>query len=149
MLLLDEPLASLDPLARREFLWVLADAVRVDGSTAVLSSHVIADVEQSCDQLVVLGGGRKILELPTATAVHEHHVPRRRRRRSPFRREPRSSRAFPVRRASACALVRMTGGDGGGLAGPGGEGLRAATLEEVVIGYLAHARNLPAHGADA
>ena len=58
VLLLDEPLASLDPLARREFLHVLIDAVRADGSTALLSSHVITDIEQACDRLLVLGGGR-------------------------------------------------------------------------------------------
>ena len=57
VLLLDEPLASLDPLARREFLHVLTDAVRADGSTALLSSHVITDIEQACDRLLVLGGG--------------------------------------------------------------------------------------------
>ena len=58
VLLLDEPLASLDPLARREFLHVLVDAVRADGATALLSSHVITDIEQACDRLLVLGGGR-------------------------------------------------------------------------------------------
>ena len=57
VLLLDEPLASLDPLARREFLHVLVDAVRADGATALLSSHVITDIEQACDRLLVLGGG--------------------------------------------------------------------------------------------
>ncbi|MEX1156604.1 MAG: ABC transporter ATP-binding protein, partial [Chloroflexota bacterium] len=41
ILLLDEPLASLDPLARREFLHVLTDAVRADGATALLSSHIV------------------------------------------------------------------------------------------------------------
>ena len=55
VLLLDEPLASLDPLARREFLHVLVDAVRADGATALLSSHVITDIEQACDRLLVLG----------------------------------------------------------------------------------------------
>jgi ABC-2 type transport system ATP-binding protein len=148
VLLLDEPLASLDPLARREFLWVLADAVRSDGSTAVLSSHVIADVEQACDQLVVLGAGRKILELPTATAVHEHHVLDG-DGSGPVPPGAEVVAPFPGPAGERLRLVRITGDDGGGLAGPGGEGLRAATLEEVVIGYLAHARSLPAHGADA
>src|SRR5664279_1118391 len=47
--ILDEPLASLDPLARREFLHVLVDAVRADGATAVLSSHVITDIVITCE----------------------------------------------------------------------------------------------------
>ena len=149
VLLLDEPLASLDPLARREFLWVLADAVRSDGSTAVLSSHVIADVEQSCDRLIVLGAGRKILELPTASAIHEHHVA------DVDGSEPLPPGAeviagFPGPAGERLWLVRMAVGDAGeGPATSGGGGLRAATLEEVVIGYLAHARTLPAHEADA
>jgi len=63
VLLLDEPLASLDPLARREFLHVLVDAVHADGATALLSSHVITDIEQACDRLLVLGGGRTLLDL--------------------------------------------------------------------------------------
>ena len=62
VLVLDEPLASLDPLARREFLHVLVDAVRAQGATAVLSSHVITDIEQACDRVVVLGAGHKILD---------------------------------------------------------------------------------------
>ena len=59
ILLLDEPLASLDPLARREFLHVLTDAVRSDGATALLSSHIVTDVEQACDRLIVLGVGQR------------------------------------------------------------------------------------------
>ena len=74
VLLLDEPLASLDPLARREFLHVLVDAVRADGSTALLSSHVITDIEQACDRLLVLGGGRTLLDLSIAGAIAEHRV---------------------------------------------------------------------------
>src|SRR5450759_5890984 len=44
VLLLDEPLANLDPLARREFIQVLLDAVKSDGSTALLSSHIVTDL---------------------------------------------------------------------------------------------------------
>ena len=66
VLLLDEPLASLDPLARREFLRVLVEAVRESGATALLSSHVITDIEQACDHLIVLGGGRSLLAVPIA-----------------------------------------------------------------------------------
>jgi ABC-2 type transport system ATP-binding protein len=58
LLLLDEPIASLDPLAREEFLQVLLDAVVTDGISVVLSSHVIADLERVCDHVVLLCGGR-------------------------------------------------------------------------------------------
>ncbi len=58
MLLLDEPLSNLDPLARREFLKVLMDAVAEDGLTVVLSSHIISELERTCDYLVILSEGR-------------------------------------------------------------------------------------------
>lgn len=58
LLLLDEPAANLDPLARREFLRELVDAVAAEGVTVVLSSHLIADVERICDYLVILSKGR-------------------------------------------------------------------------------------------
>jgi ABC-2 type transport system ATP-binding protein len=58
LLLLDEPAANLDPLARREFLRELVDAVAAEGLTVVLSSHMIADVERICDYLVILSKGQ-------------------------------------------------------------------------------------------
>jgi ABC-2 type transport system ATP-binding protein len=54
LLLLDEPVASLDPLARREFLRVLMEAVAEHATSVVLSSHLIADLERVCDYLIVL-----------------------------------------------------------------------------------------------
>jgi ABC-2 type transport system ATP-binding protein len=57
MLLLDEPLSNLDPLARREFLQVLMDAVAEEGLTVILSSHIIVELERTCDYLVILAQG--------------------------------------------------------------------------------------------
>jgi ABC-2 type transport system ATP-binding protein len=54
LLILDEPVASLDPLARREFLQVLMEAVAEDEISVLLSSHVVSDLERVCDHLVVL-----------------------------------------------------------------------------------------------
>jgi ABC-2 type transport system ATP-binding protein len=54
LLLLDEPLASLDPLARREFLRTLLDATVETGLTVLLSSHNIGDLERVCDYLIIL-----------------------------------------------------------------------------------------------
>jgi ABC-2 type transport system ATP-binding protein len=54
LLLLDEPLASLDPLARREFLRTLMDAVVEAGVTVLLSSHIVGDLERVCDYLIIL-----------------------------------------------------------------------------------------------
>jgi ABC-2 type transport system ATP-binding protein len=58
LLLLDEPLASLDPLARREFLQALMEGVAESDLTVVLSSHLIADLERVCDHLIVLSAAR-------------------------------------------------------------------------------------------
>jgi ABC-2 type transport system ATP-binding protein len=61
LLLLDEPVASLDPLATREFLQGLMEVVAAQGVSVVLSSHQIADLERVCDYLVVLATGRVAL----------------------------------------------------------------------------------------
>jgi ABC-2 type transport system ATP-binding protein len=54
LLVLDEPVASLDPLARREFLGGLMESVAEHDLSVVLSSHLVADLERVCDHLVVL-----------------------------------------------------------------------------------------------
>jgi len=66
LLVLDEPLASLDPLARREFLDRVAETSRVHGLTVVFSSHVVTELQQVCDYLLVLAGGRLRLAGPVA-----------------------------------------------------------------------------------
>ena len=54
LLILDEPVASLDPLARREFLQGLMEAVAEQGLSVVLSSHLVADLQRVCDYMIVL-----------------------------------------------------------------------------------------------
>src|SRR5579875_263462 len=58
VLLLDEPVASLDPLARRDFLRTLMEAVVEQGMTVLLSSHIVADLERVCDYLIILAASR-------------------------------------------------------------------------------------------
>jgi ABC-2 type transport system ATP-binding protein len=58
LLILDEPVASLDPLARREFLQVLMEATADQEFSVVLSSHLVADLERVCDYLIVLTASR-------------------------------------------------------------------------------------------
>lgn len=74
ILLLDEPLASLDPLARRDFLGIVEDAAMESGATVVLSSHTIGDIEDACDRLLVLGEGSLLLQGPISTLLAEHWV---------------------------------------------------------------------------
>jgi ABC-2 type transport system ATP-binding protein len=58
LLLLDEPLASLDPLARHDFLVELTEAALTDGLSVVMSSHAIGDMERICDYLLLISRGR-------------------------------------------------------------------------------------------
>ncbi len=72
LLLLDEPAASLDPLARREFMEGLMEAVAEDGLTVVFSSHVLADLERVCDYLVILSAAHVQLAGDTDEMVARH-----------------------------------------------------------------------------
>jgi ABC-2 type transport system ATP-binding protein len=58
LLILDEPVASLDPLARRSFLDDLTQAAAEHQMSVVLSSHLVSDLERACDWLIVLAGGQ-------------------------------------------------------------------------------------------
>jgi ABC-2 type transport system ATP-binding protein len=74
LLLLDEPVAALDPLARRNFLAVLAVAVADGGLTVVLSSHLVADLERVADHLILLASSRVQLCGDIDALLAEHHV---------------------------------------------------------------------------
>jgi ABC-2 type transport system ATP-binding protein len=73
LLLLDEPVASLDPLARREFLRSLMEAVAEHGTSVVLSSHLVADLERVCDYLVVLVASRVRIAGEVTALLASHH----------------------------------------------------------------------------
>ncbi len=124
VLLLDEPLASLDPLARRDFLTALVAEVRSRGATALLSSHIVTDVEQACDRLMVLADGRLVLDESVKSA------------RAMFR-------IAPVAGVGPAGVVgRFAGPDGEPLALVAGDAAgRSATLEEIVLGHLAAAQD--------
>ena len=73
LLILDEPVASLDPLARREFLQDLMEAVAEHGLTVILSSHLVSDLERVCDHVIVLVQSRVQLagDLDDLLAAHQ------------------------------------------------------------------------------
>jgi ABC-2 type transport system ATP-binding protein len=73
LLILDEPVASLDPLARRAFLKHLMEAVADNETSVVLSSHLVADLERVCDYLVVLVGSRVQLSGDVDELLATHH----------------------------------------------------------------------------
>ncbi|GGM20355.1 ABC transporter ATP-binding protein [Streptomyces fumigatiscleroticus] len=72
LLLLDEPMADLDPLARHELMGSLMAQAAEHGTTIVMSSHVVAELEDSCDHLLLVGGGRVRLagEIDDLLAAH-------------------------------------------------------------------------------
>ncbi|MFD9162749.1 ABC transporter ATP-binding protein [Streptomyces sp. NPDC059558] len=72
LLLLDEPVADLDPLARHELMGTLMATAARYGTTIVMSSHVIAELEDSCDHLLLIGDGRVRLagDIDDLLAVH-------------------------------------------------------------------------------
>ncbi|MDP9219326.1 MAG: ABC transporter ATP-binding protein [Actinomycetota bacterium] len=73
LLILDEPVSSLDPLARREFLQVLMEAVAEQELSVVLSSHVVSDLERVCDHLVVLVDSKVRVEGEVEALLGTHH----------------------------------------------------------------------------
>jgi ABC-2 type transport system ATP-binding protein len=74
LLILDEPVASLDPLARHDFMAALMASVAEDGMSVVLSSHVVAELEKVCDYLIVLAAGRVQVAGDVDTLLASHHV---------------------------------------------------------------------------
>jgi ABC-2 type transport system ATP-binding protein len=74
LLILDEPLARLDPLARHEFLGVLMATVAADGVSVIFSSHVLAELERISDYLVLVNRGRIQLAGPVDAVLAGHRV---------------------------------------------------------------------------
>ncbi len=136
LLLLDEPVASLDPLARREFLQSLMEVVAEHGTSVVLSSHLIADLERVCDYLVVLAASRVQLAGDVSELLASHH------RLSGPRRDPGSLPASQkVIEAShtdrqSTLLIRSDGP----VLDPAWT-VRPVTLDDLVLAYMSRARD--------
>ncbi len=73
LVLLDEPVAALDPLARRHFLATMADVV-AGGLTVVLSSHLLADMERVVDHLILLSSSHVQLSGDIDALLAQHRV---------------------------------------------------------------------------
>jgi ABC-2 type transport system ATP-binding protein len=74
LLILDEPVASLDPLARREFLQSLMEIVADQGVSVVMSSHLVADLNRVCDHLIILVDSRVRLAGDVDELLATHHL---------------------------------------------------------------------------
>jgi ABC-2 type transport system ATP-binding protein len=79
VLLLDEPVAALDPLARRDFLATLAQAVAEGELTVLISSHLLGDLERICDHLILLAAGQTRLSGNVEQVLAGHRLLRGRR----------------------------------------------------------------------
>ena len=73
LLLLDEPTAGLDPLVQQTFFSTLRETV-ADGATVFLSSHILSEVEKSCDRVAIIREGR-LVKVDTVDALRDlaHH----------------------------------------------------------------------------
>ncbi|MBT2401105.1 ABC transporter ATP-binding protein [Streptomyces sp. ISL-100] len=72
LMLLDEPMADLDPLARHQLMGALMAESAEHGTTIVMSSHVLAELEGSCDYLLLVDGGRVRLGGETEDILAAH-----------------------------------------------------------------------------
>jgi len=68
LIILDEPVSGLDPLGRREVKQILID-LRNEGKTIFFSSHILADVEEMCDEVSILNRGRLLVKGPTQSVL--------------------------------------------------------------------------------
>jgi len=133
LLILDEPLSSLDPLARHDFMAALMTAVAEDGISVIFSSHVVSELERVCDYLVVLASGRVQVagEVDDLLTSHQLYT-------GPAAQADRLAAALPVvrdRRAEAQAhLLVRTGGRRAEV--PTGWEAHEVGLEEMVLAYL-------------
>jgi ABC-2 type transport system ATP-binding protein len=142
LLLLDEPLAALDPLARRNFVATLAEAaaVKADGLTIMLSSHLLSDIERVCDHLILLAEARVQLCGDIETVLAEHRI-----LVGPRKDTTAIARAHTIVREDTTArqttlLVRLNGP----VIDPAWA-VEEPNLEEIVLGYMS--QDEPAYGA--
>ncbi len=133
LLILDEPLASLDPLARHQFMQILMDSAAQDGQTVLISSHQITDLERICDSLVLLSQSRLLLAGDLEDLLEAH-----RWITCPPEAVDRLANLFPVVKAiqtnrSSRLLIRF----GAQIAPNDTEGIMEnVTLEELILAYL-------------
>src|ERR1700733_6312238 len=138
LLLLDEPVASLDPLARREFLQGLMETVAEHGVSVVLSSHLVADLERVCDYLVVLVASHVQLagEVSELLASH-HHL-------SGPRRDPATLPAGQevIEESHTDKQSTLLVRSDAPILDPAWT-TRPVTLEDLVLAYMSQARDAP------
>jgi ABC-2 type transport system ATP-binding protein len=147
LLLLDEPVAALDPLARREFLQSLMEVVAEHGVTVVLSSHLVADLERVCDFLVVLVASHVQLAGDMSSLLASHY------RLSGPRRDPNSLPAGQdiIEESHTDRQSTFLVRSDGPILDPIWT-VKPVTLDDVVLAYMAQSRrteHMPQQGLSA
>ena len=139
VLFLDEPVAGLDPLARREFLQDLMEAVAENDLSVVLSSHIVAELERTCDYLVILAEGQIQVAGEIEDLVRHHRVLVGPRAGREVESDPTVIRFSHTERQTT--LLVKTDGRG---TGPDWE-VHEVSLEDIVLAYLGRpaARSMP------
>jgi ABC-2 type transport system ATP-binding protein len=137
VLVLDEPVASLDPLARREFLQGLMEVVAGHEVSVVLSSHLVADLERVCDYLIVLVASEVQLSGEVSDLLASHH-----RLYGPLREPSSLPRSWEVIEQShtdrqSTFLVRTDEA----ILDPAWT-VMPVTMEDVVLAYMSRARDI-------
>jgi ABC-2 type transport system ATP-binding protein len=128
LLILDEPVASLDPLARREFMQTLMATVVEDDLTVLLSSHNVAELERVCDHLVLIAEGRVHVAGDIDALLASHKL-----LTGPSAHVPDGPEVIHVDRADRHAHVVARIGEACPM--PGWEP-HPVSLEELVLAYL-------------
>jgi ABC-2 type transport system ATP-binding protein len=131
LLLLDEPVAALDPLARREFLSTLSEAVADGELTVMLSSHLVADLERVCDHLVVLADSRTMLAESLDDILATHRLLTAPRRDTAALERDHDVLRIERTRRQVSAWVRLRGP----LHDPNWE-VTDLSLEDIMLAYL-------------
>jgi ABC-2 type transport system ATP-binding protein len=136
LLILDEPVASLDPIARREFQQTLLDAVAEHGITVIVSSHMIADLERFCDYLVIMSTSRVQLSTRVDSLLQSHKM-----LVGPRERMESIARTHTIVAASGsgrqCTLLVQTHGP---ILDPDWQ-VHLVSLEDIIFGYLSQSKS--------
>ena len=135
LLLLDEPIAALDPLARHEFMQALMGAVAETGTTVLLSSHLLADLERACDYLIVLQAGHVQLSGEVDELLESHRTlvgPR-------IVTDPAPGVAEVIRASHTDRQSTLLARTDGTVPADPAWSVHDVTLEDLVLAYLAKA----------
>lgn len=144
LLILDEPAAALDPLARDGFMQNLMEFVAELGASAILSSHLLGDVERACDYLIVLCASRVQVAGEVTDLLARHH--RLVAPRGELDRLPAGVEVIRVRHTDERSEAVV------GVAGTLPRtpwSVEPVSLEDLVLAYMTRAAGVPAGPAGA